>query len=131
MKNIGKYNGISCFTCSKSEWYNAHKTGRDDGRQIFIIDGTMVQNNKIIGYYDGNHVRDVYDAKPYHIEVKMDNHDVMNMGKTAEKPVKVAYEETYTVSSTTGATYEEVVAQEIVFSDYSKIVDDFFATLGK
>jgi hypothetical protein len=39
------------------------------------------------------------------------------------------------VSSTTGdeetVSYEEVVAKEICFSDYSRVVDEFFALLEK
>ena len=119
MKNIGKYQGITCYDCSFGEYKDAYKRGNDDGRKIYIIDGTMVQKNTIIGYYDGNHVRDVYDGKVYHHF----DQDVMEF-KVEEKP-KTA------VTSTPGKsmTYEEVVAQEIKFSDYTKIVDEFFALL--
>ena len=123
MKNIGRYNGISCYECSHSEYVNAYENNLDDGKQIFIIDGTMVQKNTIVGYYDGKHVNDVYDGKMYY--AKMPNQKKKTAAVTAENKV---VEEVKT-SSSTGATYEEVVAKEIRFSDYSKIVDDFFAKL--
>jgi hypothetical protein len=116
MKNIGKYNGIPCYECTNVEWKDAYDRGSDNGKQIFIIDGIMVRNNKIVGHYDGTHVRDRYDEQPYFVE----------MWKT---------ETAHEVSSTTGdeetVSYEEVVAKEICFSDYSRVVDEFFALLEK
>ena len=109
MKNIGKYNGVFCYTCTNAEWKNIYDRGRDDGEQIFIIDGVMVKNNKIVGYYDGKHVKDKYDEQPYYVEVKVDNYDVMNMRKNAET----------------------AVTKEICFSDYSRVVDEFFALLER
>ena len=108
MKNIGKYNSIPCYECTNVEWKERYDRGNDNGKQIFIIDGVMVRNNKIVGYYDGKHVRDVYDEQPYFVE----------MWKT---------ETAHEVSPITGD--EEVVAKEIHFSDYSRVVDEFFALL--
>lgn len=131
MKNIGKYQGITCYDCKFSEYKDAYKRGNDNGRQIYIIDGTMVQKNTIIGYYDGNSVRDVYDGKVYHHF----DQDVMEfkVSKTANVTAENSQwsEKVYEVASTPGKTmtYEEVVAQEIKFSDYTKIVDEFFALL--
>lgn len=122
MKNIGRYNGISCYECSHSEYVNAYDNKLDDGKQIFIIDGTMVQKNTIIGYYDGKHVNDVYDGKMYYTKMP-------SQKKTATVTADKKFVEEVKTSSPTGATYEEVVAKEIRFSDYSKIVDDFFAKL--
>lgn len=122
MKNIGRYNGISCYECSHSEYVNAYNNKLDDGKQIFIIDGTMVQKNTIIGYYDGKHVNDVYDGKMYYVKTP-------NQKKTAPVTADNKFVEEVSTSSSTGVTYEEVVAKEIRFSDYSKIVDDFFAKL--
>ena len=112
MKNIGKYNGIPCYTCTNVEWKDLYDGGKDNGKQIFIIDGVMVCNNKIVGHYNGSFVTDRYDEQPYFVEVKVDNHDVMNMRKNAEAAVS-----------------EEVVTKEICFSDYSRVVDEFFALL--
>ena len=127
MKNIGKYNGISCYSCTYNEWKDCYDKGQDNGKQIFIIDGTMVCKNKIIGYYDGKHVKDKYDEQPYYI----DNGDVMEFNKQKQATVTAdnKFVEEVKTSSSTGTTYEEVVAKEIRFSDYSKIVDDFFAKL--
>lgn len=110
MKHIGKYNGVHCYTCTNVEWKDHYDRGQDDGKQIFIIDGVMVRNNKIVGHYDGQHVKDRYDEQPYYVE----------MWKT---------ETAHEVSSTTGN--EEEVVKEIRFSDYSRVVDEFFALLEK
>ena len=112
MKNIGKYNGIPCYTCTNTEWHECYRNGSDNGKQIFIIDETMVKKNEIIGYYDGKHVRDVYDGVPYVVERQ----------PGPQMPVEKEPE----VSVATGTT--EI--KEIVYSDYTKIVDDFFAHLN-
>ncbi len=135
MKNIGKYNGVPCYTCTDSEYKNIYESGTDNGRQIFIIDGIMVQRNKIVGYYDGQHVKDRYDEQPYYV----DHSDVMAFNKqkkatvTAEnskwneefvEEVKAAQE-----GQVTAASYEELVKQNIDFGMYSTVVDEFFALL--
>lgn len=140
MKNIGKYQGIPCYTCTNAEWKDCYDKGQDNGKQIFIIDGTMVQKNKIIGYYDGTHVSDRYDGQPYYVEVKVDNGDVMQFKQrkatfTAEnskwdekfvEEVKAKQEGHMTVAS-----YEELVKQDIDFGKYSTVVDQFFALLER
>ena len=135
MKNIGKYNGVPCYTCTNAEWKACYDQGQDNGRQIFIIDGVMVQRNKIVGHYDGQHVKDRYDEQPYYV----DYNDVMSFNKqkkatvTAEnskwkeefvEEVKAAQE-----GQVTEATYEELVKQKIDFGMYSTVVDEFFALL--
>lgn len=138
MKNIGKYNGISCYECSHKEFVDTYNKDLDNGKQIFIIDGTMVRQNVIIGYYDGKHVKDVYDGKVYYR-----NDDVMNFGKQA--PEKI----TFTAQNSkwdkkfveevkakqegqmTVASYEELVKQDIDFGRYSTVVDQFFALLER
>ena len=112
MKNIGKYQGIVCYECTDKEYKDVLKSGQDNGRQIFIIGETMVKNNEIIGYYNGTHVRDVYDGVPY-VVVKQPG---------PQMPVE---KEPETVAAT-----GEVEIKEIVYSDYTKIVDDFFAHLN-
>ena len=141
MKNIGKYNGTPCYTCTNAEWKDCYDKGLDTGKQIFIIDGVMVQKNKIVGHYDGQHVKDRYDEQPYYVEVKVDNGDVMqfkqskkatftaNNSKWNEKfveEVKAKQEGHMTVAS-----YEELVKQDIDFGRYSTVVDEFFALLER
>jgi hypothetical protein len=99
----------------------------------------MVCKNKIVGHYDGQHVKDRYDEQPYYVEVKVDNGDVMAFNKqkkatfTAEnskwdekfvEEVKVTETETAVAVS-----YEELVKQDIDFGKYSTVVDQFFALL--
>ena len=115
MKNIGKYNGIPCYTCNNVEWKDYYDKGKDNGKQIFIIDGIMVCNNKIVGYYDGKHVTDRYDECAYYVETWKP--------ETAREVPSTTGNEEETVS------YEEVVVKEIRFSDYSRVVDEFFALL--
>lgn len=140
MKNIGKYNGVPCYTCTNVEWHDCYKKGQDNGKQIFIIDGTMVQNNKIVGYYDGTHVKDRYDGQIYYVEVKVDNHDVMNLPKQHKKAIFTVenskWDEKFVEEMRakqegcmTVASYEDLVSQVIDFGKYSTVVDEFFALL--
>lgn len=133
MKNIGKYNGVPCYTCTNVEWKDCYDRGNDNGKQIFIIDGIMVQKNKIIGTYDGTHVKDRYDEQPYYVEVKINTSDEKKLTFTAGnsmwdkkfvEEVKATQEGQMTVAS-----YEELVKQDIDFGKYSTVVDQFFALL--
>ena len=136
MKNIGKYNGVPCYECTHKEYVDTYNKDLDTGKQIFIIDGTMVRQNVIVGKYDGQRVKDLYDGKVYYR-----NDDVMNFGKQA--PEKI----TFTAQNSkldeefvekvrakqegrmTVASYEELVKQDIDFGKYSTVVDQFFALL--
>ena len=141
MKNIGKYNGIPCYTCTNNEWYECYRNGTDNGKQIFIIDGVMVRKNKIVGHYDGTHVKDRYDEQPYYVEVKVDNGDVMAFNKQKKASVTADnskwnekfVEEVKTAQEghMTAASYEELVKQDIDFGRYSTVVDQFFALLER
>ena len=129
MKNIGKYNGILCYTCTNVEWKDAYDRGQDDGKQIFIIDGVMVRNNKIVGYYDGKHVKDKYDEQPYFVATATkDNGDVMNLSKQYKK-AETADDNSEEAETAVAVSYEELVKQDIDFGRYSTVVDQFFALL--
>lgn len=134
MKNIGKYNGIPCYECTHKEYVDTYNKDLDNGKQIFIIDGTMVRQNVIIGKYDGQRVKDLYDGKVYYC-----NDDVMAFNKQKKvvasadnskwdekfvEEVKVVQDGRMTVAS-----YEELVKQDIDFGKYSTVVDQFFALL--
>ena len=136
MKNIGKYNSIPCYECTHKEYVDAYNKDLDTGKQIFIIDGTMVRQNVIVGKYDGQRVKDLYDGKVYYR-----NDDVMEFNKqkkatfTADnskwdekfvEEVKTKQEGHMTVAS-----YEELVKQDIDFGKYSTVVDQFFALLER
>lgn len=116
MKNIGKYNGIPCYECSHSEYVRVYDQDNDDGKQIFIIDGNMVKNNVVVGYYDGHRVKDMYDGKVYWRgrEARAASNDVMDFNKKPQTPASTGTAE----------------IKEIVYSDYTKVVDDFFAHLN-
>ena len=49
MKNIGRYEGKECWTCTKEEWLEL-KDRTSDG-VIYIIGQDMVCANSIIGNY--------------------------------------------------------------------------------
>lgn len=131
MKNIGKYNGIFCYTCTNVEWKDAYDRGQDDGKQIFIIDGVMVRNNKIVGYYDGKHVKDKYDEQPYYVEVKIDRQKKATFTAENSKWDEEFVEEVKAAQAGTTVVvpYEELVKQDIDFGRYSTVVDEFFALL--
>ena len=105
MKNIGKYKGCDCYICSDKEYSECFFRGN----AIYIIDGTMVRNGLIVGHYDGNVVRDVYDCVPY----------------------KVRHEPGPQVKINEGNKKDEAVVElpRIDFKDYSKVVDEFFKNL--
>ena len=132
MKNLGKYEGVFCFECSEKEYQRIFNRGDDNGTHIYIVNGTMIRNNTIIGYYDGIEVKKIHRGSPYYEIAVKDSHDVMQFKQekvTAEsrKPVeeaKVKQEGGMTVVS-----YEELVKQDIDFSKYSTVVDKFFALL--
>ena len=107
MKDIGIYKGYKCCVCTDREYNEG--TIRPD--VIYIIEGTMVKNGLIVGHYDGNVVRDVYDCVPY--KVRHTPGPEKKMMKTEKKT-------------------EEVVVDtntDIDFSKYSKVVDEFFRLL--
>jgi hypothetical protein len=137
MKNIGNYNGIPCYECSHREYIDTYNKDLDNGKQIFIVDGTMIRQNVIVGHYDGHHVKDSYDGKVYYR-----NDDVMSF-KTPDPKKKVIvtaenskWDEKFVeeVRATQAvpmqtASYEELVNQTIDFGKYSTVVDEFFALL--
>lgn len=63
MKNIGRYEGKDCWSCTKEEWLEL-KDRTSDG-VIYIIGQDMVCANSIIGNYNGHRV-DRYQ-EPYAI----------------------------------------------------------------
>ena len=109
MKRIGTYNNYQCYECSANEYYKCRLDNEIDNNTIYIIDGTMVKDNIVIGYYNGKSVRDDYDGREYMPKVEKP--------KAAEKPQTAT-------SSTTG-----VEIKEINYSDYTGVVDKFFEEL--
>jgi hypothetical protein len=106
MKNIGKYKGCDCYVCSNKEYNEC--TIRPEA--IYIIDGTMVKNCLIVGHYDGNVVRDVYDCVPYKVRHEPGPQVKISVGNKNDS--------------------ENVVElPQIDFKDYSKVVDEFFKNL--
>ena len=109
MKYIGKYKGCDCYTCSDKE-YN-ESTIRPSN--IYIIDGTMIRNGLIIGHYDGDAVRDVYDCVPY--KVRHEPGPQVKISEGNKKDTKDAQ--------------NTLELPQIDFKDYSKVVDEFFKNL--
>lgn len=134
MKNIGKYNGIPCYSCTYNEYIDVYNKDLDNGKQIFIIDGTMVKHNVIIGQYDGKRVKDLYDGRVYYC-----NDDVMEFNRQKKATFTAnnsKWDEKFTEEvkaeqegQMTTASYEELVKQDIDFGKYSTVVDEFFALL--
>lgn len=124
MRKIGMYQGTVCYDCTHEEWLNCHRIGTA-GKLIFIIQGTgtMVQQNRIIGYYDGKTVRDVYDSKVYYQEPKK----VVEYSVTTATAQNSKWDEKFIEE--VKQTSQVAEAQEIRFSDYSKVVDEFFLNL--
>ena len=70
MKRIGTYNGYQCYECDIDEYKKCHDKDSLVRGNIYIIDGTMVKDNIIVGYYNGKSVRDDYDGREYFSVVK-------------------------------------------------------------
>lgn len=142
MEHIGKYKGIMCYQCSMNEYEDMYHNGKIENNKIYIVNGIMVNKGIIIGYYDGRHVVDDYNAKKFEVKEKKQpagvaiwknemKNDVATFtaqnSKWDEKfveEVKAKQEGRMTV-----ATYEELVKQDIHFGKYSTVVDQFFALL--
>ena len=123
MNFVGQYRGMKCYVCSFGVYKDIYNKGMDVGDAIFIIGNTMVQNNKIIGYYDGKVIKEVYDRVPYlkeEVEYTVDN-----------MPAKKPEPEVAKVPETAVTTEPKMEIKEIHFTDYSKVVDEFFALLEK
>ena len=124
MKNIGKYQGTSCFQCTKDELDDLLRKGKDDDKKIYIANGVMVKNGIIIGYYDGMYVKEDYSGTRYFVATapKEEKESEVFYSKKKSK-----WDETATAVS--NVSYEDLVKQDIDFGNYSKIVDEFFALL--
>ena len=68
MKNIRVYNGITCFECNEAEYFNYYYSGKAKDN-IYIINGTMVRDNRIIGHYDGRRVKE-YGGNEFYFKPK-------------------------------------------------------------
>lgn len=126
MDYIGTFKNAKCFKGSFSTYRDLFNRGLASPNFIYVIQddrGTMVWNNTIIGYYNGDTVREVFDKVPYlkkldgNAAVDQVNDKVKTMPPKKPKP-EVAKE-------------PETAAKEIRFTDYSKVVDEFFALLEK
>ena len=71
------------------------------GNDVYIIKGQMVKKNRLIGYYDGKKVVE-YGGNEFYVKPKYETVEV-KVNKTAD----------------------------INFSDYSKVVDEFFEKLER
>jgi hypothetical protein len=102
----------------------------------------MVKNNKIVGHYDGQHVKDRYDEQPYFVATATkDNGDVMQFrqkkatftSKNSKWDEEFVEEVRTAQEGRSGTTvvvpYEELVKQDIDFGKYSTVVDQFFVLL--
>ena len=76
MKNIGAYNGIDCFECNEAEYFNYYYSGKAKDN-IYIINGTMVRNNRIIGHYDGRRVKE-YGGNEFYFKPKEEERVVVS-----------------------------------------------------
>ena len=126
MNYIGTFKNAKCFKGNFSAYRDLFNRGLASPNFIYIIQddkGTMVWNNTIIGYYNGETVREVYDKVPY--LRKLDGNAAVDNAnnKVSATPVKKPEPEV--------AKEPETAVKEICFADYSKVVDEFFALLEK
>ena len=66
MKNkIGNFTGLPCYKMSFEDYIALEPKFKNE---IYIIDGEMVLNNKVIGYYNGKVVTEYHE--PYEVYIK-------------------------------------------------------------
>lgn len=145
---LGTYDGINCYEITQKEFVDNKLYEFKDGLIYIIKDdhGVMVRNNRIIGYYNGRTVEKVNQENVYMLMMPPSKkaeveRSVENATKTSNAFLKMFEEKVEekpkpkkkrkATPQVKSMTYEEVVAHEIVFSDYSKVVDEFFRNLGK
>ena len=135
MENIGRYNSVVCMKCSDAEYRRVRMNGLDRKDYIYVIDnprGTerpMVRDNKIIGYYDGHRVEDVYRNEDYLKTPKVSKNEMKNEMANEESRWNSA--PTRQTSSSPGTYNEtELKVVDIDFSKYSRVVDEFFEALS-
>ena len=114
MEHIGNYRGVICCKCSMNEYEDMYYRKDIDNDMIYIINGTMVHNGIIVGYYDGRSVVDDYNGKKFYVKEKPVPKKPVGVGKTArENEMK-----------------NEMKIPDIDFKMYSQIVDKFFEEMG-
>jgi hypothetical protein len=126
MNYIGTFKNAKCFKGSFSAYRDLFNRGLVSPNFIYIIQddrGTMVWNNTIIGYYNGETVREVFDKVPY--LRKLDGNAAVDQANNKVKTMPVKKPEPQV------AKEPETAIKEICFADYSKVVDEFFALLEK
>lgn len=115
MEHIGNYQGVICCRCSMNEYEEMYHRKDIDNDMIYIINGTMVHNGIIVGYYDGRHVVDDYNAKKFYVKEKK---------PVPMKPVGVRE------TARENEMKNEMKIPDIDFKMYSQIVDKFFEEVG-
>ena len=134
MNVIGTFRGMKCYACSLPVYRDIYKNDMDVGDRIFIIGGTMVRKNKVIGYYDGSYVKEVYDGESYLKEEAIKKSAYKAGGNAAVDQVNTKVNTMSPKKPEPEVAKEPETAitiKEIRFTDYSKVVDEFFALLEK
>ena len=62
---IGTFTGIPCYKMDFEDYIALEPKFKDE---IYIIDGEMVLNNRVIGYYNGKVVTEYHE--PYEVYIK-------------------------------------------------------------
>ena len=67
MKKLGTYENLVCYEANFEEWLKMYKEGSYK-KDIIIVNGVMVLDNMIYGYYDGQRVKEDYSKKRFYKE---------------------------------------------------------------
>ena len=85
----------------------------------------MVKNGVVIGYYDGNTVKENWDGIKYSTRVLSDYQTEVAIGKTQEEMKKKEGPTTEGTSKETEVNFDT----KMDWASYSSVVDEFFANL--
>ena len=129
MNYLGKYNGTNVYAMQFDEYYNLYQRGQiDPGTYYVIIDDgyKMIQSGEVVGRVEGTDVIPRRTTERYQKVFEKLQQDIYKNYKTiggneVKKEDKVVEKKDKEI--------EKVEVKEIIFTDYSGVVDKFFEDL--
>lgn len=120
---IGDYRGIRCYKINEEDLILKLKYNEYSKDIIYILeDGRMIYKEEVFGHYDGKRVEEYEGDKVYTYYWKEEGRKRPDTEMKKEAGTETA----------NGINISEAVGMkvnEIKFSDYSTVVDDFFRNL--
>lgn len=126
MNYLGKYNGTNVYAIMFDEYYNLYQRGQiDPGVYYTIIDDgcKMIQSGEVVGRVEGADVIPRRTTERYQKVFEKLQQDIYKNYKT------IGGNEVKKEDKVVEKRVEDVEVKEIIFTDYSMVVDKFFEDL--